>query len=489
MTGAGDEWEEFARRGRSHAVLLPDMVAHALLAGSTGHFLKCEFNPKSYRQFDSARWFRRADVDGWIRALEAGMDKNPKYLLELAREMEGQIIKCRAWASKVSEKKNFGDSLVPTLHSFFENQYPLAVGSYTFVALNRFLPERIAAIAAKRTSDPKLQAEYLEALLSADRPTGALKEKQSLSTVALRAEDEKLSLDHLEIATALERHAQEYAYLGYYVFYGQPYTKEVMRKRLAEIVEKGASKEAESLKKSGRMRARALELYDELELSAGEKLEIEGARAWIFVYNELDETYGLLTHRCRHLLEEAGERMGAGFSEVIEMTAEEILSALQNGRRLSEGELQKIGRRYDNHALVLEGGKITLYEGKGLEEYFKREKKHEGNLHHLRELRGQSASAGLVMGRAVVVHGIDELAKVRKGDVMVVASTTPAFVPAMERAAAIVTNEGGLLCHAAIVSRELGVPCVVGTKMATRVFQDGDLVEVDAVKGIVRKIS
>lgn len=67
--------------------------------------------------------------------------------------------------------------------------------------------------------------------------------------------------------------------------------------------------------------------------------------------------------------------------------------------------------------------------------------------------------------------------------------TTPDFVPAMQRAAAIVTDEGGILCHAAIIAREMRKPCVIGTKIATRVFKDGDLIEVDADKGIVRKLT
>jgi pyruvate,water dikinase len=64
--------------------------------------------------------------------------------------------------------------------------------------------------------------------------------------------------------------------------------------------------------------------------------------------------------------------------------------------------------------------------------------------------------------------------------------TTPDYVPSMKVAGAIVTNEGGLLCHAAIISRELGKPCVIATKIATQVFKDGDMVEVDADKGIIR---
>lgn len=64
----------------------------------------------------------------------------------------------------------------------------------------------------------------------------------------------------------------------------------------------------------------------------------------------------------------------------------------------------------------------------------------------------------------------------------------PPLVPAMNRAAAIITNTGGITCHAAIVSREMKKPCIIGTKIATRVLKDGDLVEVDADKGVVRII-
>lgn len=63
--------------------------------------------------------------------------------------------------------------------------------------------------------------------------------------------------------------------------------------------------------------------------------------------------------------------------------------------------------------------------------------------------------------------------------------TIPDFLPAMKKAAAFVTDEGGILCHAAIVARELGKPCIVGTKFATKVFKNGDFVNVDANTGVV----
>jgi pyruvate,water dikinase len=72
----------------------------------------------------------------------------------------------------------------------------------------------------------------------------------------------------------------------------------------------------------------------------------------------------------------------------------------------------------------------------------------------------------------------------KEGDVLVTTMTTPEYVLLMQKASAIVTNMGGLLCHAAIVSRELNKPCVINTKIGTEVFKDGDMVEVDADKGI-----
>ena len=67
--------------------------------------------------------------------------------------------------------------------------------------------------------------------------------------------------------------------------------------------------------------------------------------------------------------------------------------------------------------------------------------------------------------------------------------TQPTFAPILEKAAAVITDEGGITCHAAIIARELKKPCIIGTKIATQVFKDGDMVEVDAEQGIITLIS
>lgn len=101
------------------------------------------------------------------------------------------------------------------------------------------------------------------------------------------------------------------------------------------------------------------------------------------------------------------------------------------------------------------------------------------------ELHGLPASNGTATGPVRVIRSVQEIHSVKPGDILVAVMTRPDYIAGMKRAAAIVTNEGGITSHAAIVSRELKIPCVIGTKVATEVFHDGDIVEVDATRGRV----
>ena len=101
-------------------------------------------------------------------------------------------------------------------------------------------------------------------------------------------------------------------------------------------------------------------------------------------------------------------------------------------------------------------------------------------------IKGQIANKGNVTGIVRVVLDPHDDKEFQDGDILVTSMTRPEFVPIMKRAGAVVTNEGGITCHAAIVSRELGIPCVIGTKNATRLLKNGDMVEVDADNGIVK---
>jgi len=101
------------------------------------------------------------------------------------------------------------------------------------------------------------------------------------------------------------------------------------------------------------------------------------------------------------------------------------------------------------------------------------------------KLKGIAAGPGMIEGTVKVVRGVEDMDKFNDGDILVAKVTEPTMVIMMNKAGAFVTDTGGLTSHAAIVSRELGVPCVVATETATRELKDGDMVRVDGDKGLV----
>lgn len=151
-----------------------------------------------------------------------------------------------------------------------------------------------------------------------------------------------------------------------------------------------------------------------------------------------------------------------------------------NGKIPSKNELQKRAKGYFFVSDQLFPGatkaQITKKIGVQLvDDKAKKVKKIEGNI----------AQKGFAKGFVRRLMGHKQISLLKEGEILVSPMTIPDFLPAMKKAAAFVTDEGGILCHAAIVAREMRKPCIVGTKFATKVFKDGDFVEVDANKGIV----
>ena len=104
-------------------------------------------------------------------------------------------------------------------------------------------------------------------------------------------------------------------------------------------------------------------------------------------------------------------------------------------------------------------------------------------------LRGSPAYPGKIKARVKIILGRNQVGEMQAGTVLVSPMTTVDFLPAMQKAAGIITDEGGITCHAAIVAREMGKPCVIGTKIATRILKDGDMVEMDGGKGTIKIIT
>ncbi|MFA5069699.1 MAG: PEP-utilizing enzyme [Patescibacteria group bacterium] len=104
------------------------------------------------------------------------------------------------------------------------------------------------------------------------------------------------------------------------------------------------------------------------------------------------------------------------------------------------------------------------------------------------EIKGNVANRGHVKGTVKIVLSAKDFSKFKQGEILVTSMTRPEFVPLLKKAIGIITDEGGITCHAAIVSRELNIPCIIGTKMATKALKDGQQVEIDANNGIIKII-
>jgi len=180
----------------------------------------------------------------------------------------------------------------------------------------------------------------------------------------------------------------------------------------------------------------------------------------------------------RPIFEEVAKRLHVSRVELMSLFPHEMRQALLEGK-VEPGKLARkiLLFRIDN-------GKWDIYEGREAEDRFNALV----NIQLVDEVHGTVAYAGKARGRVVVIRTSGDMVKAGEGIVIVSPMTTPELMPVLKKAVAIVTDEGGLTSHAAIVSREFGLPCIVGTRIATKIFHDGDMVEVDAEMGVVRKV-
>ncbi|MCB9805964.1 hypothetical protein H6775_02260 [Candidatus Nomurabacteria bacterium] len=138
------------------------------------------------------------------------------------------------------------------------------------------------------------------------------------------------------------------------------------------------------------------------------------------------------------------------------------------------------------HSVFLneDGGVVEVLSGNDAKEFF--DEVSALDVDDIKEIKGIVASLGNARGNVKIVKSVDDIKKIESGDILVAGMTRPEHVVGMKKAGAIVTDDGGITCHAAIVSRELKKPCIIGTKISTKVLKDGMKVEVDADNGVVK---
>lgn len=204
---------------------------------------------------------------------------------------------------------------------------------------------------------------------------------------------------------------------------------------------------------------------------------------YIFYHDRRKEVQVKTAYSFYLLLTEIARRFGYKLEDLTWLWHREVKDILR-GRKADKAE---IARRQKGVAALVYFNKFEVWSGQkaiSLRHKYVEKKKSRPS-----EFRGVGVTSKIVRGRVKVCAGVKEAAvKMKTGDILVCSMTAPDYVPSMKKAKAVITDEGGITCHAAIIARELKIPCVVGTKIATQVLRDGDLVEVDAKKGTIKLI-
>ncbi len=289
------------------------------------------------------------------------------------------------------------------------------------------------------------------------------------------------------LKNVLQKHSGKWGHLGYiYVGNVKPFGVAHYFTELKELAETGISSskilkiEKQQLTTAKKRQAQIIKKF---KISKLYQTQFETARG--FAITKLYRRHAQLFHLYlmhTSLLPEIAKRLKLTRYQVQFLLMDEVRLALlqhTNFKNLANNRLKEC-------LLYTEKDYETVYIGKKAAKIVKSFKKI--SVKNVSEISGQTAQPGLATGRVKIIIRAKDMKKFQKGDILVSVATDPDIVPAMKKAAAIVTEQGGITSHAAIVSRELGIPCIIGTKIATRVLKDGDIVEVDANKGIIKKI-
>ncbi len=404
---------------------------------------------------------------------EAIEKRDPSFFNFIAKTISDDIGRVISLSSDLRESK----PTTKKFETFLSAVHDMEFAWYMLLPSGDVLEEVIK----KEIADLELPAESIEAFSQLKRETllSKLKDEARILAVELKnlgVLDTSLSQAPSEALQAIEAqspqvfqkilsHVERNRWFGMMHFWGTPYTPQIA---LAQIL--AASKEK-------------LQSAESHPWNASEKLTwLRDMLAEVSYWRQhVAEACAIASEAIYTAIGQGG--FGFTFAQAQWMTPEELLRALADGAAPSDETLNERKRGY---GMFAEGGSVRVVVGEELKALLA---VYVTKVERVSEFRGMVASRGVVRGTVKVLTSPEQINKIERGDILVAPETTPDFVPAMQKAAGIVTDMGGITSHAAIVSREYRIPCVVGTKIATSVLQDGDLIELDGERGIIKKLS
>ncbi len=292
----------------------------------------------------------------------------------------------------------------------------------------------------------------------------------------------------------LKEHMQKYAWIkGPLEFEDTSFTKEDYLARLDNLINEDVEEKIKNInivRKNNDIEYK--KILEEYKFTQKAKKLIKAIRDFIFLRTYTTEYSDHLFFVGRHtIFKEISKRTNISDEDLIMLDDKEILDILKNQGIMGNEIKESLENRKKGFAMIWLNGEVqTVFGNESIEiqnEIARTYKISQDNEEMIdkKVISGSIANKGKVKGIARVLTTYKDIYKVEKGDIIVATMTTPDYVSAMEKASGFITDEGGITCHAAILSREFNVPCIVGTVNGTKEIKDGQMIELDAYTGKV----
>ncbi len=435
---------------------------------------------------------------------------NPDWLIKINRLLEktaGKLIE----SSKKMKKTDFSVMSKKELEKVFSKHMQIHSKCHVFGMLptmiewdHELLSNYLKKYLKQKIEEKKLSlrvAEVFSLLTTPHNESFQLKQEKQiieLSLIVLNdTETRKLFLEkepeeiikllpliNKKISKKIENHYINFRWLPY-MYIGPAWEKDYFIQQI-----KGLIKSEENLallleKMSERIvkvKEKQKELVQKLSVDVKHQKLLNISRQIIYLKGLRKDSLYYSFFSYEPFLREVGKRLGLSLNQLRCIWPSEFKNAILK----NAFNPQELNERFRFSVYICINGKSKTLTGKKAEFYAKQVPSPKE--YKITKLEGSTAVPGMVKGIAKIINLPEEMKKMNEGDILVSHATNPNLVPAMKKASAIVTDIGGVTCHAAIVSRELNTPCVIGTKIATKVFEDGDLINVNANHGIVKKL-
>src|SRR3989344_7613338 len=319
--------------------------------------------------------------------------------------------------------------------------------------------------------------EFLRMSSILTKPSFAMEEEISLLRLAVEIENGEINEDKKEAELKKIHDTYAWSVIGYHD--EKPKTVSYYSEKLDHFVKEGALKILKEIQ--DKIKADLKERTDYVEkLPKEDKIIADIASRSAYLKDYLKSCINELEYFAEPLFDELERRTKLPKNYTKDLAPTEILELLD----WKKVDNNLFDERINHNIIIYIFGEIITLNGREADEFEETYLKVKSSV--AKEFKGRIACSGKVTGRVAVVKGHEDFHKVKQGDVLVVLNTSPDYVPILKKVSAIVAEEGGLTAHVSVISREFGIPCLVGIHHITQYLKDDDLVEVDANTGIVK---